>query len=69
MKGTRTYQIVGFVVIIALVNILSIVGIDIQTFLKEFESILSALVGVYVATLAAWKLVAPHPMKHEKTNE
>lgn len=73
MKGTRTYQLVAILIIFAIFGILKIFGKDLgfdldslKLLSSQAEEFGAGLLKIYAAALAIWKLLKPHPMKHEK---
>ncbi|GEM_PF-7122128 len=69
MKGYRTYQILAVAGLIALLGLVGLLDIDgIAETVTEIEGLVKSLGSLYIAYLAASKVISPAPMKHENKN-
>ena len=67
MKGYRTYQIVGVLVILFAISVIAKVDVgEINEKLEGFMELAQTGLIFYGAILAAMKIKSPSPMRHEK---
>jgi hypothetical protein len=69
MKGTRTYQILAALLVIALLSNMGDFSIPaISDSVDDLKGLIESVAAIYATLLTALKIIAPAPMLHEKKN-
>ena len=67
MKGTRTYQILIALLVIALLSSVDDFSIiSVSSSVDDLKGLVESIASLYAVVLTAWKIAQPAPMKHEK---
>lgn len=70
MKGTRTYQILIALLVIALLSTLSDFNIPaISDSIDDVKGLIESIAAIYATILATLKIVSPAPMLHERKKD